>query len=540
MMMGVFMAVCLAGLLWYLIGIGDTILYKQHMQDGADAVAYAAAVYHARGMNMIAMLNIIMAAILAVLVGLKLLQLLNGLAMAISCLLALIPFAGAVFSAVCSFTSNLVQPIKDAIDAVQEVVDGVLPVLSGTQKVIGYTFPWLAEVKAISVAADYDKPITFGAMVSPSLIPRDGRQGLPVEEDTFQTLCDKGTENVVDLIFTPFPKGDIIDWIKDKFHDGMKAMGGYFCGSGGGDPGALLETSDEEKAEIDKACRQSKSEWESKTSECTSGLVTGKDGVEKRVNYSLAPCQGTHSFVYGPAHCPTWDQLTEAQREKCNNNTAKCSECGKYFDMNKCKEDKQKELEEEKRKEFDNAMTEVTGGDDKKTPKKIYKDAKNGQSYFQIWSFVIGDDHIPNSADKGVALAAWEKKKDASTAAIWGKVSIAQAEFYFDESGTFANQQDPMWSLKWRARMRRLYSPEKAIEIATGMDVSGLFTTVEKIAETAKSIIGELSAMLEAVDDVKDKVVDNVNTIFPGALPDSDKVDEANRFVKKLDVDIIH
>lgn len=75
MVVGVFMAAFLVGSLWYIIGIGDAILYRERMQDGADAVAFAAAVYHARGMNIIAMINIIMAAILAVLVAFKLVQL---------------------------------------------------------------------------------------------------------------------------------------------------------------------------------------------------------------------------------------------------------------------------------------------------------------------------------------------------------------------------------------------------------------------------------------------------------------------------------
>src|SRR3954465_13918874 len=74
--MAVFMAVFLVGCLWYLVGVGDAAIYREKMQDGSDSVAFASAVYHARGMNIIAVLNLIMAAALAVLIAFKVAELL--------------------------------------------------------------------------------------------------------------------------------------------------------------------------------------------------------------------------------------------------------------------------------------------------------------------------------------------------------------------------------------------------------------------------------------------------------------------------------
>ena len=71
LVIAVFMAVFLVGTLWYLVGVGDAAIYREKMTDGADATAFASAVYHARGMNIIAMLNLIMAAALAVLIAFK-------------------------------------------------------------------------------------------------------------------------------------------------------------------------------------------------------------------------------------------------------------------------------------------------------------------------------------------------------------------------------------------------------------------------------------------------------------------------------------
>src|SRR5580704_1908007 len=71
LVIAVFMAVFLVGCLWYLVGVGDAAIYREKMADAGDATAFASAVYHARGMNIIAMLNLIMAAALAVLIAFK-------------------------------------------------------------------------------------------------------------------------------------------------------------------------------------------------------------------------------------------------------------------------------------------------------------------------------------------------------------------------------------------------------------------------------------------------------------------------------------
>ena len=57
MVLGIFMCTCLVGILWYLAGIGDAIIYRERMQEASDAVAFSAAVIHARGMNLIVLIN---------------------------------------------------------------------------------------------------------------------------------------------------------------------------------------------------------------------------------------------------------------------------------------------------------------------------------------------------------------------------------------------------------------------------------------------------------------------------------------------------
>src|SRR6476659_1252138 len=84
MVMGVFMAVVLVGFMYYLIGIGETVAYRERTQDAADAGAWAAAVTHAHGMNAIVMINMIMAALVAVLLAIKIILFLIHVGMVVS------------------------------------------------------------------------------------------------------------------------------------------------------------------------------------------------------------------------------------------------------------------------------------------------------------------------------------------------------------------------------------------------------------------------------------------------------------------------
>lgn len=61
MVIGVFMAAMLVGFLYYMYGMGSVIIHRDRLQDAADSGAFAAAVIHARAMNILSILNMIMA-----------------------------------------------------------------------------------------------------------------------------------------------------------------------------------------------------------------------------------------------------------------------------------------------------------------------------------------------------------------------------------------------------------------------------------------------------------------------------------------------
>ena len=63
----VFGGAFLIGGIFYLAGLGDAMLFHESMRDASDATTFAPSVIHARGMNVIALVNLVMAAILAIL-----------------------------------------------------------------------------------------------------------------------------------------------------------------------------------------------------------------------------------------------------------------------------------------------------------------------------------------------------------------------------------------------------------------------------------------------------------------------------------------
>lgn len=60
MVMGVFMAAMLVGMIYYVWGIGGMVIHRERLQDAADTAAFGAAVIEARGMNLVSLMNVIM------------------------------------------------------------------------------------------------------------------------------------------------------------------------------------------------------------------------------------------------------------------------------------------------------------------------------------------------------------------------------------------------------------------------------------------------------------------------------------------------
>ncbi len=474
MVTAAFMAIFVCGALWYVIGVGDAILYRERVQDAADAVAFAGAVYHARGMNIIVTLNIVMAALLGLVVAAKLLKFLNDTANVIGCGCIPVPFIGAACSAVCSTTRAARQPINTTVDRLTQLYNKVGPILSKTQNGVAIAMPWLAEAKSVMVSLKYQPDVRFGAMASVSLVPLGGRKGLPVEDGDDDVLCGKVSSGIVDLVFdTLHLPGIVRGWIGGT----LESFVSNFCDGGElVDPKKQEEIQNKEENEhVDKRC-----DWEQEVSHALddpfspfSGPIIEKaradhgNGNVDLTKLQCYPLQKDGQLANLPDnHSSTSSDDSNAPVE-IESSTA--TPPGAYapcpFNRLLCEQRahadiKKRRADEQAKSGPSSGGTQAIDGAarEESRPKVVYHDAKNGNAYFQVWSLVLGDDSRATRPARGVEVAALGHRK-AKDPSLWAKLGWAQAEFYYDTDRAWDEdvaKYDAMWNLRWRARLRRV------------------------------------------------------------------------------------
>jgi hypothetical protein len=210
MIVGLFASLWLIGCLWFLIGVGNALIYREHAQQTADAIAFSSAATHARGMNFIAAINLMMVAIFAIYQVLIMTK--NFLQLS---LLVTGTTAGGGNGLPCGLRDVVTDPV-DACGAAAEI-EGTLAVvstelrswrsnmqvamtgLSDVQASVAAGVPLTADLEGVRLASDAG---FAGASYSPSLVPsptepagapptNGARLGLPVESQPFTRLCEK-------------------------------------------------------------------------------------------------------------------------------------------------------------------------------------------------------------------------------------------------------------------------------------------------------------------------------------------------------------
>ncbi|MFT5356394.1 MAG: hypothetical protein ACI9KE_003619 [Polyangiales bacterium] len=230
MVIGLFMAVFLVGMLYYIVGLGDAIAYRERMQDTSDVGSFTAAVVNARGMNLIVMLNMIMAAIMAILLSLKVIEVVVTIAMGIAAAIGALCF-GCTAPAV-AFLNTLRTAIGRVADAFEPIAKGIINVCHIAQVAIKFAWPVVGQGRAIYLMSGSrgvsDSPATAG-LVFPLYA------ALPVENHIFRETCDRGAQLAVRLIASPFERipiigGRVASWIRSGARAIYDSFSAYFCG----------------------------------------------------------------------------------------------------------------------------------------------------------------------------------------------------------------------------------------------------------------------------------------------------------------------
>jgi hypothetical protein len=451
LVLGIFMCACMVGALWYLAGIGSAIVFRERMQEASDAIAFSGAVLHARGMNLIVLINFVMAAILAIRVALRVTQ----LALVITgTVLSLIPFAGAGLAA--PFFAGA-EGLESPISTTRPLINNALKALSNVQKLIARLVPPAALIGSGQVGEKY-QPIlnTSNANV---LLNRAGSpiavaDGLPTTDDTEDKLCRKAGEAVGSVLTmaAPIPRF-LADAISGALGRLVAAGGAYFCemGTGGGPP----DVSSDLDQGAEDACDKERDR-----------LQRLADEAQRRYDDACTSYNCTITT-------PTAAQQTELDGLARDRDIAE--QKVRDFDRPQCVEDKKQEGRDRFNQKTGGGNTPPASSNNGQgmTPKKIKDGWKNGIRDAQVIAVVSGRIDSLKAAETGARAGAWATPVTyrVPTSASY---SLAQAEFFFDCSGPWTGgdcneENEAMWRFRWRARLRRFNSPFAPLNSITSL-----------------------------------------------------------------------
>jgi hypothetical protein len=236
MVMGLGAALLLIGCLWFLMGIADTLIWRDRMQEAVDAAAFSSATIHARGMNFIAAINLVMLALVTIHMVLGLIA--DGLTIvAALCLIPpATPAAPKVFKAA--------QAVRKAQNGYDMFMWPALHVLNGGQTVAAVGVPHLGTLAAKEVAGDYKVSVTaMGASNVPgiagkgpkSVSTEDGlgglggmRLGLPVAYEPYKAMCRRPVYWLLDWVSEKFKNMAFVDKTLDFVRD-IPIVGGWLA-----------------------------------------------------------------------------------------------------------------------------------------------------------------------------------------------------------------------------------------------------------------------------------------------------------------------
>ena len=329
MVIALFLAVFLLGLLYYVVGITQTVFFREHLQDTADGAALSGAVMHARSMNLIVLINIVMAALLGILVTIKLIEGLAIIGMVIAAALAW--FTG-------GSTLAAIPPLKTAqanMDAayqqVQPPIFAALKALHAASDVVTNLAPTAADGVVLADIAANAQPAGSRGLAAGS------RLTLPVSDDTFPELCGRAGKFPIDLAKDALGGlpgvSEIMSALDDPMHDMTKSLSDWFCGDGddgnggsdkgGGESQPPPYTRDEERVHprMDLAVR-CENEHIDASGELTLGAGKTSPTCEesKRFEEDAVPEEGTGRCQAGhdcSANGP-FEQKAERARVECN------------------------------------------------------------------------------------------------------------------------------------------------------------------------------------------------------------------------------
>jgi hypothetical protein len=533
-----FFCMCLIGACWYILGVSNAVNYRETLQNAADSSAFGGAVYDARGMNVLAMLNLVMAAVLAILVAAKLIQVIYMAVNALACLI------GAFFDPVCDIMTPLEDPLEDVVEGVGDAVEIILPILHYLESAVAVVWPWIASGKS-SIVGNYYAPKVIGVTTfAYSQIPfvsggnpvdlaegaygivgaitgsTSQRYGLPVTDDTYQDLCNYAGQDVVSFVLgaIPFIPGSAKAGIANTVGKGIAAAGALFCnenGSGG--------SQDEAQGLADGAASKDGAPSAAQAAKtCHNKYTTGKDDAFDAYQAAKTNAEQAYAISGGGPTARKIEQaaidaahatylatvladkghlsacLKEAEAMETAAKSSKGGGEGGGAEDSEGAEDsggKEGGGEEDGESDGDGGgnSTQAMSG-----PKMLYPKATMGSPFMAVWSTAVGAFDPKDKFAKPITVAKSLGGRGPGllgTPPLDADVGIAKAEFYYEpqpitgsNADTRSNEtainlaHDCMYHMRWRARLRRYQPAPKFVQGAVDL-MEGNVTAALQIAE---------------------------------------------------------
>ncbi len=234
-------ALLLVGMVWAIIGTGQRVVQKETIQTSADAAAFSAAVIKAKGMNIIAFCNLVMALLMAVIMLLRLIN--DALIVAVAFALALSwTGAGAALASALQTAQQEYQQLDNQIEP--RILD-VMNAFAELERAVQESFPALSLVEAYQVGthSEYQQNFGKGQLVTIAWpLPVGNDLKLPAQDGTFREICDHGAITIGQMIAIPLQKlglsGDIATEFASTITSLISPLEDFLCPSDGSSAGS--------------------------------------------------------------------------------------------------------------------------------------------------------------------------------------------------------------------------------------------------------------------------------------------------------------
>jgi hypothetical protein len=471
LVLGIVMGALLVGALWNIASIGDAAVWREHLQDGADAAAFENAVWNARGMNVVALLNILMSMVMAVLVVWRAIEIFLGALLAIIAIACIITifFPNPLTGAACELGVDAADGITNALTKMAEkdpdvskAVFRIIGKLQDAQKIVSSAVPLLGVAEGSASSSAAYGMVALG--LSGSLTPSNGGESnfvqyrvgvgvsLPVQSDSEWKLCDKAGE------FVPNQLAGVLE----RIAGGCSGGGGGLC-------------------KVVSALDGPIGGFAGKIAGSLPSIFCGKGGIP-----------------------PVADQaIKDAATDACNAAAGKTpdpndKDFGKYWKNNKF--DKDACVKDQVKKGSTKSYTSQGA-----KPAKVWEYATNGNFFMQSWGISFDSPPELTRDDKALEIGDGPQSGNlvaAPTDEKGGTMGSAQAEMYWDCDDKWSGcKGNAMWQMRWRARLRRVHNPGEMLErTASTIAVTSLVGGLDK---AMKKVPGKLGAKFNIPDFVQ-------------------------------------